>query len=274
MIHCVAEDFQPLVAVFCVGGHGEHHGQTFLAEDAKEALSAGVGSMVSGVHYAVVEVVAVVAHMVDPSHEFAATVAADRMAFLVHVAPRHELLHVFNLDIVRIDDLYIAVEMSRKCAAVSIPWQTAFGLGEVGAFERSPKRQLCARVLLAAFFQVSYQRGEIECADVLGEVECIRMVGGVATDGVGIMVDAGNHLCAFLTADACSFNARGGATGTAEEVDIEEFNHVSWVALCHILLLNVSLTVRQDVCSVPMKYCTMFVSGEGKGNRSNFLKAA
>ncbi len=49
----------------------------------------------------------------------------------------------------------------------------------------------------------------------------------MATDGVGVVVDAGNHLGAFLAANAGSFNARGGATRATKEVDVEEFDHDS-----------------------------------------------
>ena len=158
--------------------------------------------------------------MVDPSHEAAAFVAADGVAVFVHVAPAHELLHVFDLDVIGIECFDVTEEVFGEGAAVGITRQASLGFAEVGAFERSPQHHLRARIELAALGQVIGQRRNVEGADVLGEVERVGVVGGMATDGVGRVVDAGNHLGAFLAADAGSFNARGGATRATEEVDV------------------------------------------------------
>ena len=167
-----------------------------------------------------VEVVAVTADMVHPRHEAAPFVAADGVAVFVHVAPAHELLHVLNLDVIGIEAFDVTEEVFGKGATVGIPWQASLGFAEVGAFERSPQHHLRARILLAALFEVCGQGQNIQSADVLGIVDSIGMVGGMAGNGVGIVIDTGNHLGAFLAANAGSFHAYRGATGSAEEIDV------------------------------------------------------
>ena len=76
-------------------------------------------------------------------------------------------------------------------------------------------------------------------ANGAGEVERVGVVGGMASDGVGVVVDAGNHLGAFLAADAGSFNARGGAACATKEVDVEEFDHFTFFTAFYDILFHV-----------------------------------
>ena len=71
--------------------------------------------------------------LVQPSRIF-----ADRLAILVEVAPRHELLDVLNLNVVGVDSLDVAKQMLGQRPAISIAGLAAFGLAEIRTFEAGP----------------------------------------------------------------------------------------------------------------------------------------
>ena len=78
-----------------------------------------------------------------------------------------------------------------------------------------------------------FQGPEVERADVLGEVAGVRVVGRVRQDRVRVVVHTSDHPGALPPIEECPLDARRGAPGPAEQVDIEEFG-------CHIILRNIS----------------------------------
>jgi len=97
---------------------------------------------------------------------------------------------------------------------------SAFGFAEIRAFERGPQHDERFGVSGPHPADVFCQRREFQRADVLREVESIRMVGGMRGDGVRIVVDAGDDLCALLVSHACLFDAGGRSARAAKEVDV------------------------------------------------------
>lgn len=60
------------------------------------------------------------------------------------------------------------------------------------------------------------QLRKVQCAYVLGEMQYVGMVGRMRSDCVGVMIDACNDLCAFLTVYSGTLNACGGPAGAAK----------------------------------------------------------
>lgn len=66
------------------------------------------------------------------------------------------------------------------------------------------------------------ERRQLECADVLREVQGVWMIGSMGGYGMRIVVDAGNDLGTLFAVQCCVFDAGRGASGTAEEIDVED----------------------------------------------------
>ena len=100
--------------------------------------------------------------------------------------------------------------------AVGVAARAALRPRVVRTFERRPEYDLRFRVATAFPFDVCLHRAEFEGSNVLGEVEGVRVVCRVRCDGVRVMVDTRNHLCALLTPEAGAFYAGRGSAGAAE----------------------------------------------------------
>ena len=148
------------------------------------------------------------------------TVRAD--AFLDDERPPfHEFDDIFDLDIVGAQLLDVAKKVIGQRAAVGVARHAAFGPGVVRAFQRGPEYEFRTGVLHAFAGDVYFHRSEVECADVLGEVARVRVVGRMREDRVGIVVDACDDLRALATVDSRPFDARRGSAGAAKKVDVE-----------------------------------------------------
>lgn len=135
--------------------------------------------------------------------------------------PFHEFDDIFDLDIVGAQLLDVAKKVIGQRAAVGVARHAAFGPGVVRAFQRGPEYEFRTGVLHAFAGDVYFHRSEVECADVLGEVARVRVVGRMREDRVGIVVDACDDLRALATVDSRPFDARRGSAGAAKKVDVE-----------------------------------------------------
>ena len=131
-------------------------------------------------------------------------------------APLHELDDVLDLDVVGAQLLDVAEQMLGQRPAVGIARHAALGPRVVRAFERRPEHDLRVWVLHALDGRVRLQGTEVERADILGEVACVRMVGRVRQDRVRVVVHAGDHPGALPPVEACTLNTRRGASGSAK----------------------------------------------------------
>ncbi len=182
----------------------------------EEPAAGGVGSVVGGVEYAVLEPVTVSADVLHPPPVQLPRILVDRFAVLVEVAPRHELFDVFDLDVVRVDRFDVAEQVFGQRAAVGIAGSAAFGLAEIGAFQRGPQYDGRIGVSPPHFSEVGNQRRELQRADVFREVHRIGMIRRMAGYRVGIVVDARDDLCALLSGNSCQLHAGRRSTGTAK----------------------------------------------------------
>ena len=138
--------------------------------------------------------------------------------------PFHEFDDIFDLDIVGAQLLDVAKKVIGQRAAVGVARHAAFGPGVVRAFQRGPEHEFRTGVLHAFSGDVYFHRSEIECADVLGEVARVRVIGRMREDRIGIVVDACDDFRTLATVDLCPLNARRGSAGTAKKVDVKELH--------------------------------------------------
>ena len=149
--------------------------------------------------------------LVQPSRIF-----ADRLAILVEIAPRHELLDVLDLNVVGVDSLDVAKQMLGQRPAVGIAGLATFGLAEIRTFEAGPQDDERIGVLPPHFSDMSGQRGEFQRPNILREVQRVGMIGGMRGNRVGIMVYASDDLCTLPSIMASVLNAGRGSASSAE----------------------------------------------------------
>ena len=149
--------------------------------------------------------------LVQPSRIF-----ADRLSVLVEVAPRHELLDVFDLNVVGVDSLDVAKQMLGQRSAVGVAGLAAFGLAEIRTFEARPQDDERIGILLSHFSDMSRQRGEFQCPNILREVQRVGVIGGMRGNRVGIMVYASDDLCTLSSLISGVLNAGRGSASSAK----------------------------------------------------------
>ncbi len=143
-------------------------------------------------------------------------ILADRLAVLVEVAPRHELLDVLDLNVVGFDCFDVAKQMLCQRPTVCIAGLAAFGLAEIRTFEAGPQDDERIGVLPPHFGEVSDQRGQFQRANILREVQRVGMIGGMRGNRIGVMVHAADYLCALPPLIAGVLNAGRGSACSAE----------------------------------------------------------
>ena len=222
-----------------------------LREHREEAPAGRIGAVVGAVQDAALEAVAVGAHLLHPAMVVLAFVLGVGQhggflpglavlplaggllrhydgpvgpAFLRKGSPGLELIHVLNLDDIRIDSLNVAEEVLGERPGVRVAGHAALGAGEVGTLQGGPEDDFRPGIGLPGEVDVNHHRAELQGSDVLRVVDGIRVVGLVGGDGVLVMVNAGDDLCDLPAVDHGVLNARRGATGSAEEVDIQELD--------------------------------------------------
>ena len=87
---------------------GPYDRQVQPREDTEEACAARPCAVVRCVEQTVVELVTELLYVADPFEVQPALVAADRFAVLIEVAPAHELFHVLNVDVVRLQRIDVS----------------------------------------------------------------------------------------------------------------------------------------------------------------------
>ena len=105
-----------------------------------------------------------------------------------------------------------------KCPAVCVAGLTAFRLAEIGTFQRSPQYEFGKRVAVSHVNYMIDKRCEVESANVLCEVQGIRVVRCVARYRVLVVVHAGYDAGAFLTMKPRPLYSCTRSSGSAEQV--------------------------------------------------------
>ena len=109
--------------------------QALAGEDAEEPLAGCIGSVVSGIQDAMLEVIPPLAHIADPAEIETASIFADRLSVFIQIAPHHKLADVLNLDIIGIEGINVAEKVFSEGAAVCIAGLATFGPAEIRTFK-------------------------------------------------------------------------------------------------------------------------------------------
>ena len=203
----------------------EHNRQALAGEDAEEALSGGVGPKVCRVQDAMGEIIPTATDIAHPAEVKTASIFADGLAVLIEVAPHHKLADVFNLDIIGLEGINVAEKVLGECPTVRIAGLATFGPAEVGTFQGGPQHQERAGVLCPLSGRVLHKSGQVQRADIFCVVLGLRVIGKVGSDGVRVVIHAGDDMGALLAVQRRRFNARRCSSSTTKQVYVKQFFH-------------------------------------------------